>query len=215
MGDAIDNVKGVPGIGEKGARDLIAQYGSLEELLAHAAESQQALSGRPARPCRRRAAEPRAGADPHRRAGRVRRRRLRYRAPSRERAFEHFTPWVPIAGHGVRADRGHGRQGLHDRRHGRCAAGAGDRARAAGRFALRVLPGRSDCDARRHRRHLVLDRTAPRALHPVEHRGRGAGRPVRTGGRSTAPATGLGLDETLAMLRPVLEDPSIQKTVTT
>ena len=28
MGDAIDNVKGVPGIGEKGARDLIAQHSS-------------------------------------------------------------------------------------------------------------------------------------------------------------------------------------------
>src|SRR6476620_2198496 len=38
MGDTIDNIKGVPGIGEKGARDLIAQYGSLEELLAHAAD---------------------------------------------------------------------------------------------------------------------------------------------------------------------------------
>src|ERR687891_512634 len=38
MGDSIDNIKGVPGIGEKGARDLIAQYGSLEELLGHASE---------------------------------------------------------------------------------------------------------------------------------------------------------------------------------
>src|SRR5688500_12600029 len=38
MGDSIDNIKGVPGIGEKGARDLIATYGSLENLLAHAAE---------------------------------------------------------------------------------------------------------------------------------------------------------------------------------
>ena len=38
MGDTIDNIKGVPGIGEKGARELIAQYGSLENLLAHAAE---------------------------------------------------------------------------------------------------------------------------------------------------------------------------------
>jgi DNA polymerase-1 len=33
MGDAIDNVKGVPGIGEKGARDLIATHGSLDALL--------------------------------------------------------------------------------------------------------------------------------------------------------------------------------------
>src|SRR5438105_3040785 len=38
MGDSIDNIKGVPGIGEKGARDLIAQYGDLENLLAHAGE---------------------------------------------------------------------------------------------------------------------------------------------------------------------------------
>ena len=38
MGDSIDNIKGVPGIGEKGARDLIATYGDLENLLAHAAE---------------------------------------------------------------------------------------------------------------------------------------------------------------------------------
>ena len=38
MGDSIDNIKGVPGVGEKGARDLIAKYGSLEDLLAHASE---------------------------------------------------------------------------------------------------------------------------------------------------------------------------------
>src|SRR5216683_1251451 len=41
MGDTIDNIKGVPGIGEKGARDLIATYGSLENLIAHAAEIPQ------------------------------------------------------------------------------------------------------------------------------------------------------------------------------
>ena len=38
MGDSVDNVPGVPGIGEKGARKLISEWGSLEELLAHAAE---------------------------------------------------------------------------------------------------------------------------------------------------------------------------------
>src|SRR5579872_6625605 len=38
MGDTIDNIKGVPGVGEKGARELIVQYGSLENLLAHAGE---------------------------------------------------------------------------------------------------------------------------------------------------------------------------------
>ena len=40
-GDSIDNIKGVTGIGDKGARDLITTYGSLEELLAHAAEVPQ------------------------------------------------------------------------------------------------------------------------------------------------------------------------------
>ncbi|HKV98244.1 MAG TPA: DNA polymerase I [Vicinamibacterales bacterium] len=38
MGDSIDNIKGVPGIGEKGARELIAAHGSLDAVLA-AAES--------------------------------------------------------------------------------------------------------------------------------------------------------------------------------
>jgi DNA polymerase I len=40
-GDSIDNVAGVPGIGEKGARDLIATFGSLEALLARASEVSQ------------------------------------------------------------------------------------------------------------------------------------------------------------------------------
>jgi DNA polymerase-1 len=37
MGDASDNVPGVPGIGEVGARKLIREYGSLESLLARSA----------------------------------------------------------------------------------------------------------------------------------------------------------------------------------
>jgi len=41
MGDASDNVPGVPGIGEKGAKKLIQEYGSLENLLDHAAEIQR------------------------------------------------------------------------------------------------------------------------------------------------------------------------------
>src|ERR671928_190062 len=37
-GDTSDNIPGVPGIGDKTAGQLIAQYGSLEEVLAHADE---------------------------------------------------------------------------------------------------------------------------------------------------------------------------------
>jgi DNA polymerase-1 len=41
MGDSIDNVAGVPGIGEKGARDLIASFRSLDELLDRTSEVAQ------------------------------------------------------------------------------------------------------------------------------------------------------------------------------
>jgi DNA polymerase-1 len=41
MGDTIDNVKGVPGIGEKGARDLISTHGNLDALLANASSLTQ------------------------------------------------------------------------------------------------------------------------------------------------------------------------------
>jgi DNA polymerase-1 len=42
VGDAVDNVPGVPGIGEKGARDLIREFGSLEAALDGAASVKRA-----------------------------------------------------------------------------------------------------------------------------------------------------------------------------
>lgn len=41
MGDASDNIKGVPGIGEKTAVKLIKEYGSIENLLEHVDELKQ------------------------------------------------------------------------------------------------------------------------------------------------------------------------------
>ena len=92
MGDAIDNIKGVPGIGEKGARDLISTYGTLEALLAHAGEVSN----------KRYREGLLAYADDARQSRELARIRtdvpvefipdsLRYRGVSRERCFELFT----------------------------------------------------------------------------------------------------------------------------
>ena len=92
MGDSIDNIKGVPGIGEKGARDLISTHGSLDALLDNA----PSLSGKKTRaaddPRRRGARKPRAAANPHRRAAAGRRRVvLRLPRPDRQKCFELFS----------------------------------------------------------------------------------------------------------------------------
>ena len=38
MGDAVDNIPGVPGVGEKTAQKLVAEYGSIENIIATAAQ---------------------------------------------------------------------------------------------------------------------------------------------------------------------------------
>ena len=42
-GDAIDNIPGAPGIGDKGARDLIARFGSVDQVLERAGEVERRM----------------------------------------------------------------------------------------------------------------------------------------------------------------------------
>ncbi len=42
-GDSIDNIPGAPGIGDKGARDLVARFGSVEAVLDRAAEVERKM----------------------------------------------------------------------------------------------------------------------------------------------------------------------------
>ena len=63
MGDAIDNVKGVPGIGEKGARELIAQHGIARRAAGGGTDAApEALSRGADRPRGRRTSRARHGA---------------------------------------------------------------------------------------------------------------------------------------------------------
>src|SRR4051812_7108209 len=142
MGDSIDNIKGVPGIGEKGARDLIAQYGDLDNLLAHAAEVpnkrqregllNHAEDARQSRTLARIAADVPVEFDAE---------ALRFRGASREKCFELFSRFgfrTLVMEYAPTAQTIGKDYAIVDTSEG-VAALAGE-LRAAGRFALRVLP---------------------------------------------------------------------------
>ena len=92
MGDSIDNIKGVPGIGEKGARELIGAHGSLDALLAaaptiaqkryRAALETHAADARASRELARIRLDVPVTFDPD---------AARYRGPQREKAFALFS----------------------------------------------------------------------------------------------------------------------------
>ena len=128
MGDAVDNVPGVPGIGDKGAKALIAEFGSLEALLG--AGRRGVPQGLPRRAHRARRQGPPvegAGDHPPRPADRARARAPGPRSPRPRRAAQ------PVHRAGVllaaRRAGGGRRRGAGRRRGGRLAGGLapGDR----------------------------------------------------------------------------------------
>jgi DNA polymerase-1 len=200
MGDSIDNIKGVPGIGEKGARDLIAKYGDLETLLAHAAEVpnkrqregllEHADAARQSRSLARIHVDCPVDFDPE---------AMRFRGASRERCFDLFTrlgfrtlvmdfaPTAQTVGKDYQAvDTIEG-----------VAALAADLL-AAGRFALRVLPDQPS--AMRASLVGLSFSTSSREARYVPLVGSGLGF-----------EGGLDAREALAVLKPVLENPAIRK----
>ncbi|HEX3703676.1 MAG TPA: DNA polymerase I [Vicinamibacterales bacterium] len=200
MGDTIDNIKGVPGIGEKGARELISQYGTLENLLAHAAEVKNKRSregllahaedARQSQVLARIHTDVPVPFEPD---------ALRYRGASRERCFEIFnemgfrtlvTEYAPTADTIVKQ---YSIVNTVDD-----VRALAERLRAAGRFSLRVLPDQPS--AMRASIVGIAFSTAPRQAQyvPVGHRALGVD-------------GNLPLAAALEALAPVLEDPAIRK----
>ena len=214
MGDTIDNVKGVPGIGEKGARELISTYGTLDAILERAAEVPQKKYREALM----------AHADEARGSRELLRihtnvpvdfdiRAFRYRGPSREACYELFSElgfrslvmeYAPTA-ETTRKDY----RLLTELEELESLAGE---LRAAGRFSLRVLPdGPAAVEAGIVG---IAFATAPRSARyaPIGRRLPDVERTLL--GLSPAPnptGPGLRLEDVLRVLRPVLEDPAIEK----
>src|SRR3954464_13690089 len=200
MGDTIDNIKGVPGIGEKGGRELIAQYGSLEALIEHASEVKN----------KRYREGLLANIDNARQSRELARIRtdvpvefnaeaLRFRGGSRDVSFRIFNElgfrafakeYAPDAKTTAKNYRT-----VVDEPALQELAG---KLRAAGRFALRVLPDRPT--AMRAAIVGIAFATAPRDADyvPVSH-------------RSLATTPMLPLETVLKALRPLLEDEALKK----
>jgi len=91
MGDSVDNIKGVPGVGEKGAKEMIREYGSLDALIGAAssvpkkkyqAVAEHADAARSSRELARIRTDVPVTFDPD---------AVRYTGPSREKCYELFS----------------------------------------------------------------------------------------------------------------------------
>jgi DNA polymerase I len=200
MGDSSDNIKGVPGIGEKGAKDLIATYGSLDNLLTKAAEIPQkkyregltnhaadALGSRELLTIR---TDVEVSFDPE---------GFRYRGPSRERCYDLFsklafrtlvTEFAPTA-ESVAKD-----YAVIQSADELTALVA--EARRVGRLGLKVITD-GDAPVRASLVGVALSTAPGKARYmPLGHEGFGGG-------------FSLGKADALAALAPALTDPSVQK----
>jgi DNA polymerase I len=211
MGDSIDNIKGVPGIGEKGARDLIAAYGSIDALLAHASEvtnkryreglQAHADDAKQSRELARIRTDVPVSFEPD---------AVRYRGASRERCFELFTrlgfrslvlEYAPTA-QTIGKDYSTV-QSLDELR------ALADSLRREGRFGLRVIPDAPSA-MRAGIVGLSFSIAAKQARYaPLAARKSGGDLfdvPDADGGPQ-----GLDREAALAVLKPVLEDDGVKK----
>ncbi len=200
MGDTVDNIKGVPGVGEKGARELITHYGTLDNLLTHAGEVKN----------KRYREGLLANVEPARRSRELAKIRtdvpvdffpedLRYRGGSPQRCFEIFNElgfrglakeYAPTADTVTKSYRiVNSAEDVH---------ALADRLRAAGRFALRVLADRPTA-----MRAAIVGLAFSTSTHDADY--------VPVGHRSLGDTDSLPLDVALQALGPLLEDESIGK----
>ena len=200
MGDSIDNVAGVPGIGEKGARDLIATFGSLDALLDRTGEVPQkkyreglqtyAEQARQSRELVKIQTAMELSFDPE---------AFRYRGPSAERCYALFaqlgfrtlvTEFAPTASS---IDKDYAAVSSLAELEALAQA-----LTAAGRFALRIVADGPSC-VRASLIGLVFSTAQRQARYvPLGHEGFGGG-------------SSLDRKAALEILRPVLENPAVEK----
>jgi DNA polymerase I len=199
MGDTIDNIKGVPGIGEKGARELIVKYGSLENLIAHAREltpkrRETLLANVDAAYQSRELATIHTSVpvefDPA---------ALKFDGPARERCFQIFSElgfttlvkeFAPTAGSVIKHYR------IVNTTNDLEALGG--RLRTAGRFAFRVLVDRPSA-----MQASIVGLAFSTAARDADY--------VPVGHRALGEVPSMALGEALGVLGPLLADPSVVK----
>jgi DNA polymerase-1 len=211
MGDSIDNIKGVPGIGEKGARDLIAAYGTLESLLEHAPEVTNkryreglvahADAARQSRELARIRTDVPVDFDPE---------AMRYRGSSREKCFELFTRLgfrSLVMEYAPTADTiGKDYQTVGTIEGVQALA---RELRDAGRFGLRVLP---DAPAAMRAGIVGLSfSTRARTARYVPFAQETGGGSLFGGGLADDGRPAVDGARALELLKPVLEDPAVAK----